>query len=244
MSEPIVNQPNLYCDNLQIARASNTTLTIAAGACRDATNVYDIVVPSALTLNMANNGANGLDTGAIAASTMYNIFVIMDITGFLSPACLASTSLNPVMPFGYGAKRLIGYIATDGSSHFQVGYWFGNHNERLFMYDAPIATPITAGNSAAYAAVDMSNIVPAVANLPVLVQTNYTANAAADVLKMQPVNGTGDAVTIIAQVAGATAHLVNVNEVMAQLATGKPEINYKVSAGTVAIDVAGYRYSI
>jgi hypothetical protein len=140
--------------------------------------------------------------------------------------------------------RAIGYVRTDASVHFLLGYWYGNANDRLFTYDVPIATAVTAGASATYAAVTLATFVPALPNLPVLIEANWTANAANDTLALQGFAAVGDTVKYIAPVAGATAHTIVRDYVNAQLDSGVPKINYKVSAAAVALNVAGYQYSI
>lgn len=261
-NEPIVNQPALYLNGFQIsndATTPNTILDIAAGQCRDSTNVYDINVGNFLNanpnltantatkINFGVNGVNGLDTGSIAASKIYYIYAIMDVANFKTPACIASLALpsvGPLMPANYGAYRWIGCCTTDASSHILLGYWPANNSQdRWFYYDAPQATAVTAGASNTYAAVTLDAFVPSINNIVVNIQSNFNANAAADTLKMQPLNGTGDAITVIAQVAGATAHIQSNSLVVAQLsATPHIQINYKVSAGNVAINVYGYQY--
>lgn len=73
----MVNAGSLYINGLGIAPGSTTTkINLAAGAARDSTNQNDIVLSSAVTINAATNGANGLDTGALGASTFYYVFVI------------------------------------------------------------------------------------------------------------------------------------------------------------------------
>lgn len=242
-NEQIVNAPNLYLDGMQVARASNTTLTVQAGDCRDATNNYDISIASALTLDMAAVGANGIDTGAIGATKLYYIYAIMDISGFNDPAVMASLSTTPVMPYGYGAKRLIGHMYSSAGSVFLAGYWYGDRNQRMWKYDAPRATAVTAGAATSYTAISLANFVPPAENLPVMIAYAFTPGAAARVLNLTPGNATGDAVTITGQV-GAVVISGNA-EVMSKVTTAVPEVDYKVSnAGdAVAINVAGYSYS-
>lgn len=243
-NEPIVNQPNLYMDGLNLAVASNTTLTIAAGQCRDATNVYDIDLNAPVTINMADVGANGIDTGAIGASAVYYIYVISDSRGFSPVAGLASLSSNPVMPFGYDVKRIIGYQMTSAGSVFLPGYWYGNRNERMWNYDAPQATAVTAGNATSYTAVALTTLVPAIENLPVVIAYAFTPASAGNDLNLTPGNATGNAVTINGQV---SAVIISGNaEVMAKVTSAVPEIDYKVGNGSdaVALNVAGYRISL
>lgn len=228
------------------ATTPNTLLDVAAGSCMDSTNTFQIVNASAVVINAANSGLNGLDTGALAASSVYAVHVVSDpVTSNVNGAMISLSSTAPVMPFGYSAFRLIGYVVTDASSHFLKGYWTaGNSSMRLFMYDAPQATAITAGAATTYTAVDLSSLVPAVDNLPVWIASAFTPGAASRTFKMQPTGATGDAITITGQV---TSVIVTSNSYLeAKIASAKPEISYVVSnAGdAVAIKVAGFNFNI
>ncbi len=84
---PIVNAPYLALNGLLLsndATTPNTKLDVAAGVARDSNNIMDmnlgnflglgnstLTSNSATVLNFSVNGANGLDTGSIAASTFY-----------------------------------------------------------------------------------------------------------------------------------------------------------------------------
>jgi len=242
---PIVNAPYLSVDNLQLAVASTTTLTMAAGRARNSTNENDIILTSGVTINAATTGINALDTGSLANATLYAVYAVGDSTQNNTPGAVLSATLTaPLLPVGYDMYRLIGYVRTDGSAHFLAGYWSGSANERTFVYDVPIATAVTAGSSATYAAVTLTTFVPPVQNVLAKIETNWTANAAGDTLALQPFSAVGDTVKYIAPVAGASAHTLVREYVQAQLDSGAPKINYKVSAGTVAINVAGYQYTI
>jgi hypothetical protein len=263
-NEQIVNQPFLYINGLLIsndATTPNTKVDVAAGICRDSTNVYDMNLgnylnanPSlananvATVINAAANGVNGLDTGSLAASTFYNIFVIADPTGFLPTAAILSVNAvatGPVMPFGYGIFRHIGTILTDGSSHFLLTYYTaGVTGSRYAQYDAPITVTVTAsGTSATYSAMDLSVAVPLVSFRRAAVQMKYTCNAAADSVKFQPTGATGDYITYLGQVASVA--LEESFLILPLIATAKPEISYKVSAGTLnTVQVQGYEFSV
>lgn len=257
--------PFLYINGMTIsnnATTPNTKVDVSAGMARDSTDVFyinlgnyngflngNIAANSVTTIDATVNGANGLDTGSLAASLVYKVYAIFDPINANPTACilsLALPSVGPLMPTGYSAFRHIGYVMTGAGSTFLLSYNSGNNNARIFLYDAPHATSVTAGTSATYAAINLSTMVPAVNNTPVLFQVNWTANAAADTFNMQGVNQTGDAILLISGVAGATAHTV-VNDllVMSQLTAGVPTVNYKVSAvGGVAINVQGFHYYI
>jgi len=207
--------------------------------------VNDIVLSAGVTINAATNGINGLDTSVLVLSTLYAVYVVGDSTQNNAAGAVLSANLSsPLLPVGYDMYRLVGYVRTDASVHFLKGYWSGSSNERTFVYDVPIATAITAGSSATYAAVTLTTFVPAVQNVLVNLEINWTANAAGDTLALQPFAAVGDTAKYIAGVAGASAHTLVREYLMAQLDSGAPKMNYKVSAGTVALNVAGYKYTI
>ena len=242
---PIVNAGYLNVQGLQIARTGNAAATVELGQARDSTNVNDIVLSAQATLNAATTGINGLDNGSLAASTLYALFVVGDSTNNNDSGILLSlSSTAPLLPVGYDMFRLIGYLRTDGSSYFLAGYWSGSANERTFVYDVPIATAVTAGSSNTYAPVVLTSFVPPFQNVLAKVELNWTANAAGDTMAIQPFSAVGDTLKYIAGVAGASAHTLVREYVQAQLNSGAPEINYKVSAGSLAVNVSGYQYTI
>lgn len=228
------------------ATTPNTLLDVDAGVTIDSTATFQMISQNSITINAANVGFNGIDKGTLAASTVYAVFVISDPVNSRPTGAMISLSYTqPLMPYGYGAFRLIGYVATNSSSQFLKGYWTNAGSAtRLFMYDAPQATAVTAGNATSYTNVDLTAFVPLVNNLPVYVASALTPSAASQTLKLTPGNGTGDAVTITGQV---TSVVVTSNSlVMAQTVTSAPVVKYKVSASgaAAAINVAGYQYTL
>lgn len=105
--------------------ATATKLDVAAGKCRDSTDVADIILTSAVTAGLiqtsgswaAGNTQNKLDTGARANSTWYHVYAIRkDSDG--SGDFLFSLSVSaPTMPSGYTYFRRIGSVRTDGSGN-------------------------------------------------------------------------------------------------------------------------------
>ena len=105
----------------------NTVIDVSAGVCADDTNVAMLNLPSGQTINGATTGAGGLDTGSLAASTWYHVFVIGKPGGGAG-ALVASTSLaSPAFPTGYTLKRRIGSFKTDASAHILGFFQFGDH---------------------------------------------------------------------------------------------------------------------
>lgn len=255
-SIPVRGLPFLFINGLVASWGSNTTLSVSSGVARDSTDTIDLPIGTAplnggttaapVTLNFAVTGVNGLDTGSIAASKVYAIYVIGD-SAYKNPvATIASLASNsqPLLPTGYDSYRLIAYWASDASSHLLLGYVSGTNSSRLFTYDAPQATAITAGAATSYTAVDLSALVPSVANTPVSVFTALTPSAAGRGVFLQGVASTGDAVVNLGQVTSVV--LNSYSTVLAQLASSLAKINYKVSnaSDAVAIKVAGFQYFI
>jgi hypothetical protein len=90
----------------------------------DGTNYMNLAALSA-TINCATTGANALDIGTLAASTLYYFWAIAKADG--TKAGLASLSATaPTMPSSYTFKRLVGAMSTDASVHF-----------RRFVQDGP-----------------------------------------------------------------------------------------------------------
>lgn len=240
--------PN-YCNGLGIsnnATTPNTKLDVAVGNMLDSTGTFQVSLDAAVTINAASTGLNGIDTGTFAASKVYAVFLIADPVSLKTSGCMISLSYTaPTMPTGYSAFALIGYAVTDASAHFLPGFWTaGNSSSRLFMYDAPQATSITAGAATSYTAITLTTLVPTADNLPVWISSAFTPGAASRVLNLQPTGATGDAIAITGQV---TSVVVTSNSlVLAKLSSSVPKVSYKVSnAGdAAAINVAGYQFFI
>jgi hypothetical protein len=245
----LYNAGVLYVNGLGITWASNTTLTIAIGAARDVTNTNDIINPTALTLNAATNGANALDTGTFAASTMYYIWIVGSSTLQANTCCLLSlSSTAPTLPVGYDMQRRIGAAFSNSSTHFALAWWQSaesqgagtNSTSRWCIYDAPIATGITAGAATTYTAVNLEKTVPLTASI-VRVEVALTAGTAFDSVFLQPYGGTG-AATVFSSPVTATALLGVVDCPVGVNATPLPDLKYKVSSAgdAVALNVQGY----
>lgn len=241
--------PFSYVNGLRIsndATTPNSVLDVAIGTILDSTQTFQLSLSTAATLSSAKSGLNGLDTGTVAASTLYYVYLVADpvtlqATGLIMSLALAST--GPLMPFGYSAYALLGHVVTDSSSHFLPGIWSaGDSSRRTFIYDAPQATSITAGAATTYTAIDLTALVPAVDKIPVYINSAFTPGAASRTLKLQPTGGTGDAITITGQVTSVI--VTSSNYLFSRLVTAKPEISYIVSnAGDAAnIKVAGFDF--
>lgn len=246
-NEPIVNLPFLYINGLQMsndATTPNTILDIAAGQCRDSGNVYDMSSSAVVKINIAVNGINGLDTGTVAASTFYAVYLLADAQGYNTTGAIISLSSTvPLMPKGWSIYRRIGWILLDGSSHILKFYQVsGNGGGRFMQYDAPITVTVTSsGTATAYTALDLSVAVPVTNTGRVQYYFKWTPNAAADTIKFQPTGATGDYIVNTGLI--TTVAQDEVVEIYPLIATAKPEISYKMSTASAtlnAVTVMGY----
>lgn len=231
------DQSTLYLNGLQIAVASNTTLTVASGAARDSTNQIDINLATGVTINAAINGVNGLDTGSLAASTVYAVFLIADAAQFNVPACLISTSATaPVLPTGYGIFRRIGWAVTDSSSHFLVL----NQSGRTFFYDSPVRV-LNGGAATSQTAVSLAAVCPAVANMDVLLSTSFTPNAAGHTLTLYPSGSTGTS-QLISTGQVASVAITQQVRLPQKLISGVPKVDYVVANSSDAASLWVYGF--
>lgn len=252
---PIVTQPFMYINDMNIAWASNTTLTVAAGQCRDSSNTIDINLGNYLganpdisantttTLNAAVNGVNGLDTGSLANSTKYYVYAIADSFGFNRPGVILSTSAtSPIMPSGsfpsgYNVFRKIGFALTDGSAHFLHYYITGNGNSRLYTLDA-VQTAKTSGGSATYAALDLSGGLPSTVQEINLLYT-FVPNTQGNSFNFRPTGSSSTSNT------GASNKVTGNPGLLGELAVltnTAQSIDWKTGEGTDALTLWYYQF--
>ena len=242
---PVVNQSFLYVSNLNLAVASNTTLTVAAGQARDSNNVVDMATTATTTINTAVTGLNGLDTGTLAASTWYYVYMIADSSNYNATGFVASTSATtPTLPFGYDSYRRIGCVRSDGSSHFIVSTQIGNGTTRKYFYNAFIAV-LSAGTASTYTAVDLSGAVPPLTNTAVNLMASYTPATAANTAVFRPTGSSATSILTISGVVAAKAQDLQI-ELLSGIASSKAEIDYQLASGSDALtlNVLGFTDNI
>lgn len=230
---PVVNAPNLYVDNLELAWASATTLTMAAGAARDSTNANDIILSSAVTINAAVNGANGLDAGSLGNNTFYAVHVIGDSFGNNDAAGMLSTSATaPVLPGGYDMFRRVGWVLTSGAAAILAFWQYGSDKTRDMYYDVGISE-LSGGNATAFTAINLASSVPTTAG-QVRFDIAYTPAGATNVASFIP-GGSSATNGIVRFGTGVAGAQVDSIMVPMELVASVPTVQYKVSAGGDAL---------
>ena len=115
--------PN-YIGGLTLSTAgSSATFGIATGGATDTTNAVIMALTSAYTKTTSawavGTGNGSLDTGTIAVSTWYHVYIIQSTAGVVD-VLISTSATSPTLPSGYSYKRRIGSMRTNGSSQ-----WYG-----------------------------------------------------------------------------------------------------------------------
>ena len=232
---PVVNAGFKYINGLNIAFNSGTKIDIAAGQCRDSTNANDMTLAATATINTAINGANGLDTGAMANTTLYHVYLIADSTKYQATAGLLSLSATaPLLPFGYDMIRRLGSVFSSGAAAVLAFNQYGSSSDRWMWYDAGFVE-LNAGASAAYATVDCATSVPLTATM-INFRATITPTAADDKAVLRPLGAT-DA-NGFAQLSGVVAAKIQVAQIVVPC-NAAASIEYKVT-GTLSLATQAY----
>ena len=264
MSEPIVNLPiPLYISGLGVSVASNTVIALAPGQARDTFNQIDMPVgyanyeggifpapsylncPQPLFINSSVVGINGLDSGTLAASSNYIVYLIADSRNYKPVAGLLSAYSNPypLLPAGYDSYRIIGFVSTDSSIHFTAASVLNAKNEKAFFLQ-PYVSVLSGGNATTFTAVNLSTPIPTTTDPFVIAYLNiiFTPAAVGDVVQLRPTGST--ATTGLVTIVGVTAGVSQTEcvQVMTGVSGSVPEVDYKVTASgdSVSILVEGY----
>lgn len=99
------------------ATGANASVAVTADAVcvKNAAGQQKVLNGLALAINSATTGANGLDAGALAASTWYSVWVIWN--GATAAGLLSLSETAPALPAGYTHKARVGWIRTDGTAN-------------------------------------------------------------------------------------------------------------------------------
>jgi hypothetical protein len=230
----------------------DTVLNISAGLTVDSTNSYQLNSPLPLRIDTSITGVNGLDTGIVQISTVYGVYVVWDPVSDNGIGTLLSKSLTtPLLPIGFSAYKLIGYVATQaGSPILQMGSWTaGNTGARFFRYDVAIAV-LSGGTSVTRATIDLTGAVPLINNIFTYVGMFFSSTAVGHFAFMYSLSNVGNADgAVISQVANVPLIVPfpvfsQITEIAGVLS---PAIQYEIAdAGTdtLGIFLAGYQFNV
>lgn len=147
--------PPGYLNGLALTNATDTDhdISIAAGYCRDSTNVDNLDLASALVKRIdaswtVGTAGGGLDTGSVGNSTWYYVWLIKRSDTGVVDALFSASSTSPTMPASYDRKRRIGAVRTDSSANILQFRQFGDEfhfvNSILDIDTTSLSTTATA----------------------------------------------------------------------------------------------------
>jgi hypothetical protein len=237
-------------NGLLVNYTSARTLTVGAGQCRDITNTYDILLSSDTVLNVNGRlGANGLDTGTIAANSWYGVWAISGSTNSVPTAVILSLASNtvPTMPFEYNAYRLIDFWRTDSSSNFIQMFTSGNNGFITKQYsDLNGISVLTNGTSATPVNLSLANFIPPRNYIDVKLSVNHSPNGGSNKFMTVGIPG-GISGFQTASIPGTpVTHTLNVIDLYPGYVAGVPTIFYNVVANTDTANILclGYRLAM
>ncbi len=260
-SVPIVNLPFLYINGgilYNYSDATNKKFSVDSCICRDSTDTYDLNLgnyngqsnygtPNSATLcDATKRGINALDTGSLVASTVYYVYIVADVVSANVTGVMLSANLptvGPIMPFGYNAFRLIGYMMADSSAELRKFFQYGSNNSRYYEFEN-LVTVLTNGTSTGYSGINLYAYLPKDNDKRAEFCVNFNANAANDSVIVKSGLTSNNDPTNYAPVAGSVAHLLFYPTIGAPVVGGVPFIQYLVSAGSVTISITGFSYTI
>lgn len=138
---------------------SQIAVTADAAVMASAVGVQNSAKTISVTISLLSTGANGLDTGSVAASTWYNIFLISNGTTI---AGLASTATSPALPTGYTSFMRVGAMRTDGSSNLLRTIQKGAEAQYQLVAgsNTTVLPTIATGSHTSWFAASVSALVP------------------------------------------------------------------------------------
>ena len=130
--------------NLQVSTTGTSALVAVTAdeiVLSNSSNQYVVNRTVSLSISGATSGANGLDTGTIATSSWYSVWVIWN--GTITAGLLSLSSTAPTLPSGYTHKARVGWMRTDATAN-KYPLPFTQYNRRV-QY-----RPKTGGNLTAF----------------------------------------------------------------------------------------------
>jgi hypothetical protein len=186
-----VSTPRSYLAGLTLSTpGASSTFSVAAGAAADSTNTNPMNLSSAIsktTLAWAVGTGNGaLDTGSIAASTWYHVYLIKRVDTGVVDVEISLSASAPALPPNYALSRRIGSMKTNGSSQWTAFTQIGD----AFLWNTPV-TDVT-GNAITTTATNFPLSVPSGVSVFADLQVDFANSAAAGiaVLVYSPLIGT------------------------------------------------------
>lgn len=178
-------------------------------------------VTASLTVDGTTTGANGMDVGVLGASAWYSMWIIGNPITNTVAGLISTSSTGPTLPGGYGFKVRVGWMRTDGSSHFLKILQYG----KRARYSGTFPT-ITSGNSGG-ADFSVANFIPSTA--PVIALFPFGSLPTGTVITASPTATASPGSPL--QSANATGSTQAANSGVTELHLEAATVHYSSTAG-------------
>lgn len=193
-----------------------------------------------LTIDIANDGVNGLDEGAEASDTWYSIWVIFKPSTNTIAGLVSESATAPTMPADYTKKRRVGWVRNDDGDDFLKFYKIGD----WWWLDAHIVVLNTGDAAEGFTDVDCSSAVPSTTEMLLLTVTSEDSDGdiTKTYLRRDDSAEAGDDRNRMSAYADGAAAIQITNMGMIISCDETQIIEYKNAAGdeVCEIDVLGY----
>lgn len=253
ISAAAVTLPTLrsYLAGLTLSAAgSSATFGIAAGQCADSTNTVLMTLAAALTKTTsawsAGSGNGSLDTGTIANSTWYHVYLIQRTDTGTVDALVSTSVSSPTLPSPYTLKRRIGSMKTDGSAQWVAFVQDGD----LFQWSTPphdINNSNNPGTSAVLATLSVPLGLNVQVNVRFILNNLSNVSAVAAVLSdpatsdvTPSVAGAGSNLTDTPSTASASSNVSQAGARYLVRTNTSQQIRYRLNTSSTNISVDAY----
>lgn len=225
-----------YISGLTLSTAGGSgTFGVVSGVATDSTNAITMLLVSAFTKTTASwavgSGNGGLDTGAIANTTWYHVFLIQRPDTGVVDVLFSLSATSPTLPTNYVSFRRIGSMKTDGSAH-----WLKfSQTANLFLWDVPV-TDLSVATGAAAANLTLS-VAPVVVQALYNVQVNIGGAGSMQSTWYCPTPGTAPTT---ANLIGQTSQLNFAQFITLTNASGQVRHFENNTNGTVTVQTLGW----
>ena len=127
-AEALLGLPTKYITGLTIDNNSvdaDNDMDIATGSCRDYADSVDITVLTTIVKRLdaawaVGTGNGGIDTGSMAASTTYYMYVIRKDSDATIDGLFSLSDTSPTLPSGWSKYRILGVFYTDSATDIET----------------------------------------------------------------------------------------------------------------------------
>lgn len=168
---------------ITVTSASAITISAREVQLETASGIYATAKAVSASINTGTTGAGGLDTGSLANSTAYAVYLIS--TGGAVAGLLSASFTAPTLPVGYSLVALVGGVMTAPSGGLVGSIQSGNRLQ-FVVGGANLPTVVEAASGVAgnvttptFVAVALSSLIPPIASeVQGLLSSNYSNDAA------------------------------------------------------------------